>query len=374
MDHPPVPFLDLGAAYDELRSGLDAAALRVLASGHYIGGPEVEGFEEAFGRYCGVPRTLGVSNGLDALHLILRAAGIGEGDEVIVPSNTFVATWLAVTYTGATPVPVEPRLATYNLDPEKIEAAITPRTKAIMPVHLYGQPCEMDAINEVAKRHGLLVVEDAAQAQGARWRGVRTGALGDAAGFSFYPGKNLGAYGDAGAVTTHDETLAEQVATLRNYGSQQKYHNEVVGYNNRLDPLQAALLSVKLLHLDTWNARRQAIASRYLDAFEGLPGLVLPGVADGAEPVWHLFVVRVPDRDAFQAALAERGIGTLVHYPIPPHRQKAYTDLAIASGWSEDAFPIAEKIHREVVSLPIGPHLTDAQVHQVIAAVKAVRR
>lgn len=368
-----VPFLDLKATYDELQGELDAAARRVLASGYYIGGPEVEGFEQAFAGYCATPHALGVSNGLDALHLVLRAWGIGPGDEVIVPSNTYIATWLAVTYTGATPVPVEPKLATYNLDPERIEAAVTSRTKALVPVHLYGQPCEMDAIRAVGAKYGLKILEDGAQAQGARWNGVRTGALGDAAGFSFYPGKNLGAFGDAGAVTTHDADVARRVEALRNYGSHRKYENEVVGYNNRLDPLQAAFLGVKLAHLDAWNDRRKAIAARYLDAFAGLPDLVLPEVAEGADPVWHLFVMRVPDRKAFQAALSARGIGTLIHYPIPPHRQAAYADLAEARGWGEGAFPISEQIHREVVSLPIGPHLTDAQQQQVVAAVKALR-
>lgn len=370
---PNVPFLDLKATYDELQGEMDAAARRVLASDYYIGGPEVEGFEQAYASYCGVPHALGISNGLDALHLVLRAWGIGPGDEVIVPSNTFVATWLAVTYTGATPVPVEPKLATYNLDPDRIEAALTPRTKAIVPVHLYGQPCEMDAIRAVAAKHGLKVLEDAAQAQGAAWKGVRTGALGDAAAFSFYPGKNLGAFGDAGAVTTPDADLARAVMSLRNYGSHEKYRHEIVGYNHRLDPLQAAFLGVKLAHLDAWNERRKAIAARYLDALAGLPDLVLPEVAEGADPVWHLFVVRVSDREAFQAALAARGVSTLIHYPIAPHRQEAYATLSEAQGWGEGAFPISEQIHREVVSLPIGPHLTDAQQQQVIAAVKAVR-
>ena len=360
----PVPFLDLGASYDELRDDLDTAYRRVMASGWYIGGGEVEAFEEAFAAYCGVDHCVGVGNGLEALHLTLRAYGIGEGDEVIVPSNTYIATWLAVTYTGATPVPVEPDPATYNLDPARIEAAVTDRTRAAMPVHLYGQPADMDPILEVARRHGLRVVEDAAQAHGARYRGRRTGVLGDAAGFSFYPGKNLGAFGDAGAVTTDDADLADRLRALRNYGSRRKYHNEIVGYNSRLDPLQAAFLGVKLGHLDEWNARRARIAVCYLDAL-GDTDLVLPTVPSWADPAWHLFVVRTDDRAGLLAHLERADIGTLVHYPVAPHRQPAYADLEIQEG----ALPISEAIHQEVVSLPIGPHQTDAQTKAVIEAV-----
>ena len=363
---PSVPFLDLGAGYDELRDELDAAYRRVMNSGWYIGGGEVERFEEAFAAYCGVGHCVGVGNGLEALHLILRAYGVGEGDEVIVPSNTYIATWLAVTYIGARPVPVEPDPATYNLDPDRLAAAMTARTRAVMPVHLYGQPADLDPIREVAREHDLRVVEDAAQAHGARYRGRRVGALGDAAGFSFYPGKNLGAFGDAGAVTTDDADLAGRLRALRNYGSRRKYHNEVVGYNSRLDPLQAAFLGVKLGHLDAWNARRARIAARYLDALAGT-GLVLPTVPDGADPVWHLFVVRTRDRAGLLAGLERAGIGTVVHYPVPPHRQPAYADLELPEG----SLPIAEAVHREVVSLPIGPHQTDAQTDAVIAAVRA---
>ena len=360
-----VPFLDLGAGYDELRDDLDAAYRRVMGSGWYIGGGEVEAFEEAFAYYCGAAHGVGVGNGLEALHLILRAYGIGEGDEVIVPSNTYIATWLAVTYTGATPVPVEPDARTYNLDPDRLAAAVTPRTRAVMPVHLYGQPADMDPVLEVARQHDLRVVEDAAQAHGARYRGRRVGALGDAAGFSFYPGKNLGAFGDAGAVTTDDADLADRLRALRNYGSRRKYHNETVGYNSRLDPLQAAFLGVKLEHLDAWNARRARIAARYLDALGGTD-LVLPTVPDWADPVWHLFVVRTADRAGLLAHLERAGIGTLVHYPVPPHRQPAYAGLGIEEG----ALPVAEAIHREVVSLPIGPQQTDEQTDAVITAVR----
>ena len=275
-DAGTVPFLDLRAAHAEVRDALDAAYRRVVGSGAYVLGAEVEAFEREFAAYCGVGHCVGVGNGLDALHLVLRAYGVGPGDEVVVPSNTFVATWLAATHAGATPVPVEPDPATYNLDPARLEAAITPRTRAIVAVHLYGQPADMDPVREVARRHGLPVVEDAAQAHGARYRGRRAGALGDAAAFSFYPGKNLGGLGDGGAVTTDDAALADRVRVLRNYGSREKYHNEVVGVNSRLDPLQAAFLRAKLPHLDAWNARRAAVAARYLDGLGGVGGAGWP--------------------------------------------------------------------------------------------------
>jgi len=357
-----IPFLDLHAAYLELRAELDAAAQRVLASGWYILGAEVEAFEREFAAYCEVEHCIGVGNGLDALHLILRAYGIGPGDEVIVPANTYIATWLAVSYAGAKPVPVEPDARTYNLDPALIEAAITPATKAILPVHLYGQPADMDPINAVAARHGLKVIEDAAQAHGARYKGRRVGGLGDAAGFSFYPGKNLGALGDGGAVVTKDAELAERVRVLRNYGSRVKYHNEVKGFNSRLDELQAALLRVKLPVLDEWNQRRRAAAARYLEEWAGSE-LGLPFVPDWAEPVWHLFVVRHPQRDELQQRLHQAGIGTMIHYPVPPHLQPAYAEL----GYGVGAFPITEAMHCEVLSLPMGPHLTAAQQQSVVS-------
>lgn len=356
-----VPFLDLSAPWSELRVELDAAWHRVMASGWYILGKEVAAFEEEFAAYCGARHCIGVGNGLDALHLILRGYGIGPGDEVIVPSNTYIATWLAVTYAGAVPVPVEPDEATYNLDPAQIEAAITPRTKAIIPVHLYGQSADMDAISLVAGRHGLKVIEDAAQAHGARYRGRRCGSLGDAAAFSFYPGKNLGAIGDGGAITTDDEELAHRVRLLRNYGSSRKYVNEVAGFNSRLDELQAALLRVKLTRLDEWNDRRRALAANYLQSLAATD-LKLPFVPDWAEPVWHLFVVRHPFRDAVTEKLEQSDISWLIHYPIPPHRQGAYRDLGIAAG----SFPIAEKLANEVVSLPIGPHMNLEQLSSVI--------
>jgi dTDP-4-amino-4,6-dideoxygalactose transaminase len=359
----PIPFLDFAAMHAELRPELDAAYQRVIDSNYLILGTEVEQFEREFAAYCEAEYAIGVGNGLDALFLVLKAMEIGPGDEVIVPSNTYIATWLAVSYAGATPVPVEPDERTYNLDPAKIEAAITPRTRAIMPVHLYGQPADMDPIMAIARRHGLKVIEDAAQAHGARYHGRRVGTLGDAAGFSFYPGKNLGALGDGGAIVTNDAGLAQRLRMLRNYGSKLKYHNELKGYNSRLDELQAAFLRAKLKGLDAGNARRREVAGRYLDKLAD-SGLGLPFVPDWAEPVWHLFVVRSAARQSLQAALGERGIGTVIHYPIPPHLQPAYAELAL----SEGSLPISEAIHREVLSLPIWPQMRADQVERVSAA------
>jgi dTDP-4-amino-4,6-dideoxygalactose transaminase len=363
-----VRFLDLQAPHIELKEQLEDAYRRVMAGGWYIQGSELLGFEDEFARYSGAKHCIGVGNGLDALHLILRAYGIGEGDEVIVPSNTFIATWLAVTFSGARPVPVEPDPASHNMDPDRIEAAITPKTRAIMPVHLYGRPAQMDAIVGVARRHGLKVIEDAAQAHGASHNGRRAGSLGDAAGFSFYPGKNLGAIGDAGAITTNDTELAEKLRLLRNYGSHKKYHHDLIGFNSRLDELQAALLRVKLARLDAWNARRREIAARYLAGLAG-GSLVLPGIPPGIEPVWHLFVVRSARREALKAHLAAQGVETMVHYPIAPHLQPAYASLGIARG----SQPVAEQLQDEVLSLPIYPHMSDAQVEQVIAACRSFR-
>lgn len=355
-----IPFLDLHAPYAELREELDDAYHRVMESGWYILGGEVEAFEAEFAAYCGVSHCIGVGNGLDALHLILRAMDIGSGDEVIVPSNTYIATWLAVTYAGATPVPVEPD-KTSNINPRLIEAAITPRTRAILAVHLYGNPAEMSQIVEIASRHGLKVIEDAAQAHGARYQGRATGSLGDAAGFSFYPGKNLGAFGDGGAVTTNDSSLAQKIRSLRNYGSQIKYLNEVKGVNSRLDELQAALLRVKLRYLDGWNSRRSAIASRYTCDLEN-EGILLPCCTSDSLSAWHLYVIRSPERDCLAAKLREKGIGTLIHYPIPPHLQAAYSELRYGQG----SFPLAEQIANEVLSIPIGPHLADDVIEYII--------
>lgn len=358
-----IPFLDLKAANVELQSQLDAAFERTLQSGWYIQGIECKQFEQEFAAYCEVEHCIGVGNGLDALHLILRGYDIGAGDEVIVPSNTYIATWLAASYAGATPVPVEPDAHTYNIDPNRIAAAITPRTKAIMAVHLYGQSADMDAINAVARTYGLKVIEDAAQAHGARYKGRRVGTLGDAAGFSFYPGKNLGAIGDGGAVTTNDAALAQRIRELGNYGSSVKYHNKVKGYNSRLDELQAAFLRVKLSVLDEWNVRRQTVATKYLSQLDAT-AVVLPHVPDWASPVWHLFVVRSQQRDALQKKLSEASIGSMVHYPIPPHLQPAYAEL----GYGPGDFPIAEAMHREVLSLPMGPHMEMACAAEVVAA------
>ncbi len=361
-----VPFLDLKAINLGHRDALQASFDRVLDSGWYILGAEVTGFEAEYADFCQARHCIGVANGLDALMLALRAMDVGPGDEVIVPANTYIATWLAVSQVGAVPVPVEPDPATFNIDPARIAAAITPRTRVILPVHLYGQPVDMAPVLEIARRHGLRVLEDAAQAHGARLRGQRLGAHGDAVAWSFYPGKNLGALGDGGAVTTDDPALAERLRVLRNYGSRIKYHNEVAGFNSRLDELQAAFLRAKLPQLDAENRRRAEIAEHYLDGLAGL-GLELPQAPAFAQCAWHVFVIRHPARDALAAALREAGIGTVIHYPVPPHRQPAYAALGLPEG----ALPISEAIHAEVLSLPIGPTQTDAQTAQVVAAVKA---
>jgi len=361
-----IPFLDLNAPYKELKEELDSAYHRVMDSGWFILGEEVEAFEKEFASYCHAKHCIGLGNGLDALHLILRAYDIGAGDEVIVPSNTYIATWLAVSYAGATPIPVEPDIQTYNLDPKRIEAAITERTRAIMPVHLYGQPAKMDSILEIARRYHLKVIEDAAQAHGASFNGTSAGILGDAAAWSFYPGKNLGAQGDAGAVTTNDSALDEKIRMLRNYGSRVKYYNEFKGYNSRLDPLQAAFLRVKLSHLDSWNQRRKAVAKHYLAGIMSLDGLLSPYILEGSEPSWHLFVVRHKKRDELQKHLQQAGIGTLIHYPVPPHLASAYADMGKKTG----DFPIAEELANTVISLPIGPHLSNENVETIIQELK----
>jgi len=362
-----VPFLDLKAPYRELKEEIDEAFARVMASGWFVLGKEVTAFEKEFADYCEADHCIGVGNGLDALHLILRALEIGDGDEVIVPSNTYIATWLAASYAGATPVPVEPDQRTHNINPAKIEAAITPRTKAIIPTHLYGQPADMDSINQLAARHGLKVIEDAAQAHGARYKERRAGSLSHAAAFSFYPGKNLGALGDGGAVVTSDATLADKIRRLGNYGSPEKYRHDEKGFNSRLDELQAAVLRVKLRHLENWNERRKAIAGYYLERLADVAGLVLPEVPSFAEPAWHLFVVTHPERDQLQADLANDGIGTLIHYPIPPHLSGAYQD---STSPARD-LAIAETLSRRVLSLPIGPHLDRASQDAVIAGIRS---
>ncbi len=362
-----VPYLDLRKINAEIQSELELAFSQVLASGWYILGEALKTFEAEFADYVGVKHCVGVGNGLEALHLILRAYEIGPGDEVIVPSNTYIATWLAVTYAGAQPIPVEPDPRTYNLDPTRIAAAITERTRAILPVHLYGQPAEMDAIMAIAEQYNLVVVEDAAQAHGSRYRGRMCGALGHAAGFSFYPGKNLGALGDAGAVTTNDDHLAEAVRSLRNYGSKRKYENERKGFNSRLDEVLAALLSVKLPYLEDWNRRRQAIADVYTRAFSRIPELTVPYVPDWSTHVWHIYPLRCAQRDALQAYLAGEGVETLIHYPIPPHFSEAYADLNFIRG----AFPLAEELSQTELSLPISPVLSLAEAERVTQAVTA---
>ena len=358
-----IPFLDLRAPYVELRSEIDEAMLRVADSGWFLLGEELRAFERAYAAFVGAKHCIGVANGLDALYLSLLALEVGKDDEVIVPSNTYIATWLAVSMAGARPVPVEPDPATFNLDPANIEIAITPRTRAILPVHLYGLPAEMGPILDIARRHGLRVLDDAAQAHGARYRGRRVGALCDITAWSFYPGKNLGAFGDGGAVTTDDDALADALRVRRNYGSRVKYVNEVQGVNSRLDEIQAAVLGAKLPRLDEWNDRRRTLAGRYQERLSELP-LVLPIEPNGCESAWHLYVVRTTERDALRAHLAAEGVDSLIHYPIPPHRQQAYASLAFPT----TAFPVANAIHDEVLSLPIGPHLSFAQQDRVIDA------
>lgn len=359
-----VPFLDVGATWRELRSGMDAAYGRVMERGWVILGEELASFEREFAEYCGARFCVGVGNGLDALTLSLRAFGVGPGDEVLVPAQTFIATWLAVVQAGATPVPVDVDPETANIDPALLDTAVTDRTRVIVTVHLFGQPASMDGILDVARRRGLRVLEDAAQAHGARYRNRRVGALADAAAWSFYPGKNLGAYGDGGAVTTDDEDVARQLRLLRNYGSVRKYHHELQGVNSRLDELQAAFLRVRLTCLDEWNGRRKSVAQRYLVGLAEAPSLSLPRVIDGAEPVWHLFVVRHPLRDALQAALDRRDVETLIHYPSTPGESAAFANAA------KGRFPVSERLARESLSLPIGPHVTEEQANHVVAAVQ----
>jgi dTDP-3-amino-3,4,6-trideoxy-alpha-D-glucose transaminase len=361
-----VPILDLKPAYDELRTELDAAYHRVMESGWVLLGKELEAFEAEYASSVGATHCVGVANGLEAMQLVLMALDIGAGDEVIVPSNGYIATWLAVTLTGARPIPCEPDERTYNIDPARLAALITPRTKAILPIHLYGQTADMVAINALAKQHGLFVLEDAAQSHGARCHSRAAGALGDAAGVSFYPSKNLGALADAGAVTTNNAALAEKISHLRNYGSKSRYHHEYLGLNSRLSELQAAFLRAKLPRLAEWNARRAALAARYLSQLQGIGDLTLPFVPGWAEPVWHLFVVRTARRDALQAHLTARGIGAQIHYPIPPHLSNAYR----AAGWKRGDFPLAEKLAGEVLSLPIGPHISAEQIDHVCRSVQ----
>jgi len=360
----PVPFLDVGACYRELKAEYDAAWHRVVESGWFILGEEVEAFETEFAAACGTSHCIGTGNGLESLFLILRGYGIGAGDEVIVPAFTFIATWLAVSHTGARPVGVGPGEHGFQMDPARVAAAVTSRTRAILAVHLYGEPSDMDAFREIARRNNLRLIEDAAQAHGTKWRGKPAGGLGDAAGFSFYPAKNLGAFGDGGAVATNDRELADAVRRLRNYGGLGKHDHDVCGYNSRLDSLQAALLRVRLRHLETWNARRGALARTYL---KGLAGTrcVLPVVPEWAQSSWHLFVIRHPEREALRVHLQARGIETAIHYPVPPHLSRAYA----SSGYSRGDFPRTERLAETVLSLPMGPHVDAASAERVIKAV-----
>jgi dTDP-4-amino-4,6-dideoxygalactose transaminase len=360
-----VPILDLTSAYEEIRTEIDEAVQRVVASGWYIGGAEVEAFERSYAAYCDVAHCVGVANGLDALHLALRAMDVGPGDEVIVASNSYIATLLAVSAVGATPVMVEPDPRTYNLDPSAIEAAITPRTRVVLPTHLYGQPADLDPILDVVRRHKLKLLEDAAQAHGARYKGRPLGGHGDVVAWSFYPTKNLGAMGDAGAITTNDPDIARRIKILANYGSVTRYVNEVKGVNSRLDPVQAAILGVKLKHLDEWNDRRRTIASVYQSALADA-GIVLPHVPNWSDPAWHLFVIQTTDRPLLQERLTAAGVQTQIHYPIPPHLQQAYEDLPYSKG----DFPVAEALADRVLSIPIGPHLTLQQAEIVAAAIR----
>lgn len=361
-----IPFVSFQTAHAALKQEMQNAFETVYDGNSYILGKHVDAFEKHYADFNGVASCIGVSNGLDALHLSLKALEIGKGDEVIVPSNTFIATLLAVAYVGATPVLVEPDLKTSTINVKRIEAAITPRTKAIIPVHLYGQACEMDAIVAIAKKHNLRIVEDNAQAQGAAFKGKLTGSWGICNGTSFYPGKNLGALGDAGAITTNDLQMAQKIKMLRNYGSEEKYHHDLAGYNMRLDELQAAFLLIKLKRLAEWTRQRQEIAGWYSERLTELPGLTLPFTHPDASHVYHLFVVRTRKRDALQKHLAENNIGTLIHYPIPPHLQKAFKAL----GFKRGDFPIAEELAETSLSLPVWPGMTERMVDEIAERIK----
>lgn len=361
-----IPFVSFEEVNNQIKSEIITAFEQFFNDGWYILGDRVKQFEKEYAAFNIVTHCVGVSNGLDALHIALKALNIGIGDEVIVPSNTYIATALAVSYVGAKPVFVEPDISTYNIDPAKIEAAITPKTKAIMPVHLYGQACNMEAIMAIAQKHGLYVVEDNAQSQGATFKGKLTGSFGHINGTSFYPGKNLGALGDAGAVTTNDERLAKKAFVLRNYGSEKKYHNEVIGYNMRLDECQAAFLSIKLQYLAQWTAQRQQIAAWYNELLQDVNDIDLPLVQPDATHVYHLYVIRTKNRNALQQHLQDNGIGTLIHYPIPPHLQQAYKDL----GFRKGDFPIAEEIADTCLSLPLWPGMKRDDVESVAKTIK----
>lgn len=362
-----IPFLSFNQMNAVVKNELKDNFNAFIDKGWYILGDQVKAFEHDFANFCETKYCNGVANGLDAIIIALKALNIKEGDEVIVPSNTYIATWLAVSFVGAKPIPVEPDIRTYNINPSLIEAAITPRTKAIIPVHLYGQCCEMSVIMDIANRHGLFVIEDNAQSQGARHQGKITGSFGHINATSFYPGKNLGAYGDAGATTTNDEKLWHKINTIRNYGSNKKYFNEVKGMNSRLDELQAGFLSIKLKYLNEWSETRNAIANKYLTGLQGVGDLILPYTATDTTHVYHLFVIRTKQRDLLQQHLNNSGIGTLIHYPLPPHLQEAYRELNYKKG----DFPLAEEIAETCISIPMYPGLSDEDISQVIEAIKA---
>lgn len=364
-----IPFVSFEAMHNEIKDEVLAKFKEVYEKNWFIGGSELEQFEAEFAQYCGTKYCVGCGNGLDALFLTLKAYGVGEGDEVIVPSNTYIATALAVSYVGATPVFVEPTLDYFNIDVDRIEKKITDKTKAIMAVHLYGQPASMTKINELAKKHNLIVIEDSAQAHGATYKGVRTGGLGNAAGFSFYPGKNLGALGDAGAMVTNDKEVADRVRALGNYGSDYKYHHIYKGNNSRLDEVQAAMLRIKLRHLDRWNEERARIASRYLAEIDN-PEVVLPKLAEDCTHVYHIFAIRTEARESLEKHLNDNGIGTNKHYPIPMHLQEAYADLNVAEG----ALPIAEEISSTQLSIPMYYGMTDDEISYVIEKINNWKR
>jgi len=361
-----IPFVSFAATNDIIREEILQSFTSFFDNGWYVLGEKVKQFEKEYALFNNTAHCVGVSNGLDALHIALKTLDIREGDEVIVPSNTYIATALAVSYVGATPVFVEPDINIYNIDPAKIEAAITTRTKAIMPVHLYGQACDMEQVMAIAAKHNLFVIEDNAQAQGATYNGKHTGTWGHINGTSFYPGKNLGALGDAGAITTNSEELAKKASVLRNYGSEKKYYNEVIGFNMRLDECQAAFLSVKLKYLDEWTKQRQQIAAWYNEGLKEIKDIILPHIKEGATHVYHLYVIRTEQRDGLQQHLQDSGIGTLIHYPIPPHLQQAYQHLKFKKG----DFPIAEEIAATCLSLPMWPGLQQADVEKIALAIK----
>ncbi|MES2779025.1 MAG: DegT/DnrJ/EryC1/StrS family aminotransferase [Bacteroidota bacterium] len=362
-----IPFLSFKKMNADVKADTLTSFEQFFDKAWYVLGDQVKQFEHDYAAFNHTEYCVGVANGLDALIIALKTLNIGKGDEVIVPSNTYIASWLAVSYVGATPIPVEPRIETYNINPELIEAKITARTKAIMPVHLYGQCCEMDTIMNIAAKHNLAVVEDNAQSQGSSFNGKLAGSFGAINGTSFYPGKNIGAYGDAGAITTNDAALAQRTSVIRNYGSQKKYYNEELGINSRLDEIQAGFLSIKLKHIAQWNTERIAIAAKYTELLQGTNDLVLPQLAHGATSVYHLFVIRTSKRDGLQQYLQQNGVGTLIHYPVPPHLQKAYNEL---NGKKGD-YPIAEKIADTCLSLPLFPGMTLEEVEYVCNQIKS---